>query len=65
MHKLRNDPDYDDIKTCHLLTALQAAMQIQKKKIIVGPNDAVGILLFNTVSCKPYMYSSSCYFCVD
>lgn len=24
-------------------------MQIQKKKIIVGPNDSVGILLFNTV----------------
>jgi hypothetical protein len=28
---------------------LEAAMQIQKKKVIVGPQDAVGIMLFNTV----------------
>jgi hypothetical protein len=32
-----------------LYTALEAAMQIQKKKIIVGSNDSFGILLFNTV----------------
>ena len=49
MLELRDDPIYEDVKTCHLYTALEAAMQIQKKKIIVGPNDAVGILLFNTV----------------
>ena len=51
MLELRNDPAYEeqDVKTCHLFTALEAAMQIQKKKVIVGPNDAVGILLFNTV----------------
>jgi ATP-dependent DNA helicase 2 subunit 1 len=49
MQELRDDPTYEDVKTCHLFTALEAAMQIQKKKIIVGPNDAVGILLFNTV----------------
>jgi hypothetical protein len=24
-------------------------MEIQKRKIVVGPNDSVGILLFNTV----------------
>jgi len=49
MLKLRDDPNYEDTKTCHLYTALEAAMQIQKKKVIVGPNDSVGILLFNTV----------------
>ncbi|PPQ83990.1 hypothetical protein CVT25_000536 [Psilocybe cyanescens] len=43
-----DDPKYEDVKTCHLFTALEAAMQIQKKKIIVGPNDSVGIMLFNT-----------------
>lgn len=48
MHELRDDPNYEDVKTSHLFTALEAAMQIQKKKIIVGPNDSVGIVLFNT-----------------
>ncbi|KAF8963093.1 SPOC like C-terminal domain-containing protein [Flammula alnicola] len=48
MMKLYDDPRYEDVQTCHLYTALEAAMQIQKKKIIVGPNDLVGILLFNT-----------------
>jgi len=50
MLALYDDPNYEDTQTCHLFTALEAAMQIQKKKIIVGPNDSVGILLFNTVS---------------
>lgn len=49
MLELRDDPNYEDVKTCHLFTALEAAMQIQKRKIIVGPNDSVGIMLFNTV----------------
>ncbi|KAF8149083.1 SPOC like C-terminal domain-containing protein [Crassisporium funariophilum] len=48
MLQLYDDPQYEDVQTCHLYTALEAAMQIQKKKIIVGPNDSVGILLFNT-----------------
>ncbi|KAH7910526.1 SPOC like C-terminal domain-containing protein [Hygrophoropsis aurantiaca] len=48
MHELRDDPTYEDVKTSHLFTALESAMQIQKKKVIVGPNDSVGILLFNT-----------------
>ncbi|KAG1736302.1 SPOC like C-terminal domain-containing protein [Suillus lakei] len=48
MHELRDDPNYEDVKTSHLFTALEAAMQIQKKKVIVGPNDSVGIVLFNT-----------------
>jgi ATP-dependent DNA helicase 2 subunit 1 len=51
MLALYDDPQFEDggVKTCHLYTALEAAMMIQKKKVIVGPNDAVGILLFNTV----------------
>ncbi|KAF8547934.1 Ku DNA-binding complex, Ku70 subunit [Imleria badia] len=48
MHTLRDDPVYENVQTSHLLAALDAAMQIQKKKVIVGPNDSVGILLFNT-----------------
>ncbi|KAJ7248523.1 SPOC like C-terminal domain-containing protein [Mycena rebaudengoi] len=48
MLELRDDPVYENVKTCHAFAALDAAMQIQKKKVIVGPNDAVGILLFNT-----------------
>ncbi|KAF8799055.1 Ku DNA-binding complex, Ku70 subunit [Phlegmacium glaucopus] len=48
MLKLYDDSKYEDLQTCHLYTALEAAMQIQKKKIIVGPNDSFGILLFNT-----------------
>ncbi|KAJ6521110.1 SPOC like C-terminal domain-containing protein [Mycena capillaripes] len=48
MLELREDPVYENVQTCHAYVALDAAMQIQKKKVIVGPNDAVGILLFNT-----------------
>ncbi|KAF9522833.1 ku70-like protein [Crepidotus variabilis] len=48
MLKLYDDPNYEDVQTCHLYTALEAAVQIQKRKILVGPNDSVGILLFNT-----------------
>lgn len=52
MFAQRDDPRYEpgEVKTCHLQTALEAAVEIQKKKVIVGPNDSVGILLFNTVS---------------
>lgn len=52
MQELRDDPVYEDAKTSHLLTALDAAMQVQKKKVISGPNDWVGILLYNTVSSR-------------
>ncbi|KAH8094504.1 SPOC like C-terminal domain-containing protein [Cristinia sonorae] len=48
MLELYEDPNYEDVKTCHLLTALESAMQIAKRKVVVGPNDAVGIMLFNT-----------------
>jgi len=48
MLELHDDPKYEDLQTCHLYTALEAAMEIQKRKVIVGPNDAVGIMLFNT-----------------
>lgn len=53
MHELRDDFNYEDVKTSHLFTALEAAMQIQKKKVIVGPNDSAGIVLFNTVRSAP------------
>lgn len=49
MQELRDDPVYEGVQTSHLLGALDAAMQIQKRKVIVGPTDSVGILLFNTV----------------
>lgn len=49
MLEMRDDERYDDVQTCNLMVALEAAMQIQKKKVLVGPNDAVGIVLFNTV----------------
>ena len=49
MQELRDDPVYEGVQTSHLLEALDAAMQIQKRKAIVGPADSVGILLFNTV----------------
>ncbi|KIP11019.1 hypothetical protein PHLGIDRAFT_173036 [Phlebiopsis gigantea 11061_1 CR5-6] len=48
MHEPRDDPEYEDVKTCHVLRALEAAMQIQKRKVIVGPSDSVGIMMFNT-----------------
>ena len=41
MLALHEDPNYEDLRTCHLYTALGAAMQIQKKKVIVGPADSV------------------------
>ena len=49
MQAERDDPDDETKKTSHLLQALEAAMQFQKRKVVVGPNDSVGILLFNTV----------------
>lgn len=48
MHEMHDDPLYEDAQTSHVLTALEAAIQVQKKKVIVGPNDAVGIMFFNT-----------------
>ncbi|EIW83647.1 Ku DNA-binding complex, Ku70 subunit [Coniophora puteana RWD-64-598 SS2] len=48
MQELKEDPVYEGVQTSRLLTSLEAAMQIQKKKVLVGPNDCVGILLFNT-----------------
>jgi hypothetical protein len=59
MLELRDDPNYEDVKTCHLLSALEAAMQVEKKKVVVGPNDSVGIMLFNTVSALPHPTSPS------
>ena len=53
MLELYEDPRYEDVKTCNLLMALEAAMLIQKRKVMIGPNDSVGIMLFNTVSYTP------------
>jgi len=39
MQSLHDDATYEDLKTSHLYTALEAAMQIQKKKVIVGRVD--------------------------
>jgi hypothetical protein len=44
------DPSYENgVETCHVLAALNAAVELQKRKVIVGPSDSVGIMLFNTV----------------
>lgn len=58
MMELREDPNYEDVQTCHLYVALEAAMQIQKRKVITGPSDSVGILLFNTVSYAGFFSSA-------
>jgi ATP-dependent DNA helicase 2 subunit 1 len=49
MLALHEDQSYENKKTSHLLTALDAAVQIQKRKVVVGPYDSVGIMLYNTV----------------
>lgn len=46
---LREDPNGENKTTSHLLKALGAALQIQKRKVVVGPYDSVGIMLYNTV----------------
>ena len=59
MLEMREDERYEDgVQTCNLMIALEAAMQIMKKKVLVGPNDAVGIMLFNTVR-QPYCGAST------
>jgi ATP-dependent DNA helicase 2 subunit 1 len=53
MQELRGEhPVYEGVQTSNLLSALEAAIEIQKKKVIVGPNDSVGIVIFNTVRYK-------------
>jgi hypothetical protein len=49
MLALHDDANFEDAKTSHLLSALNAAVQIQKRKVIVGPYDSVGIMFYNTV----------------
>ncbi|KAH9964727.1 ku70-like protein [Lactifluus volemus] len=48
MLALRDDPNYENSKTSHVLSALNAAVQIQKRKVVVGPYDSVGIMFYNT-----------------
>jgi hypothetical protein len=65
MLALHEDQSYENKKTSHLLTALDAAAQIQKRKVVVGPYDSVGIMLYNTVRlllriCTPSLTICSC-----
>jgi ATP-dependent DNA helicase 2 subunit 1 len=53
MLALHDDPNHESAKTSHLLTALYAAVQIQKRKVVVGPYDSVGIMFYNTVRVFP------------
>ena len=54
MHRLYDDERYEDgVQSSNVLMALEAAMMIQKKKVLVGPNDSVGILFYNTVRISP------------
>ena len=57
MLALRDDPNFEDAKTSHLLSALNAAVQIQKRKVIVGPYDSVGIMFYNTVRLSRLFHS--------
>ncbi|KDQ58968.1 hypothetical protein JAAARDRAFT_33696 [Jaapia argillacea MUCL 33604] len=50
MHALHPDPTYADLESSHVYSALEAAMQICKRKVVVGPADSVGIMLFNTTA---------------
>ena len=59
MLALREDPNYENTKTSHLLSALNAAVQIQKRKVVVGPYDSVGIMLYNTVR-LPFLQNCMC-----
>ena len=49
MLALHDDTNRENAKTSHLLSALHAAVQIQKRKVVVGPYDSVGIMFYNTV----------------
>ena len=53
MQTVYSDPKDDNgdnpRKISHVFAALEAAMEVQKRKVIVGPNDSVGIVMFNTV----------------
>ncbi|KAJ3935286.1 MAG: SPOC like C-terminal domain-containing protein [Lentinula lateritia] len=48
MLALRPDPENETKNTSHLYAALNSAMNLQKRKVVTGPNDSFGILLFNT-----------------
>lgn len=44
-----NDNEEPSELNSHLFATLRAAAELQKKKALYGPNDMVGIMLFNTV----------------
>lgn len=43
-----DSPIYQDIQTTRLASCLEAVISVGRKKVIVGPNDCMGIMLFNT-----------------
>jgi ATP-dependent DNA helicase 2 subunit 1 len=49
MLSLYDDPIYEGVQTSCVLTALEAAVKIQKRKVLVGPHDSVGVMLYNVV----------------
>lgn len=52
MQDTRPDTSYDESSGAmesNLLKCLESAILIMKKKVIVGPSDQVGVMLFNTV----------------
>ncbi|KAH7869395.1 SPOC like C-terminal domain-containing protein [Lentinula edodes] len=40
--------DYETKMTSHLYAALNSAINLQKRKVVTGPSDSFGVLLFNT-----------------
>ncbi|KAH8986236.1 hypothetical protein EDB86DRAFT_2832744 [Lactarius hatsudake] len=49
MLALRDDPNFEDVKTFHFLGALNAAVQIKNRKVIMGPYDSVGCSTTSTL----------------
>ncbi|KAF8824695.1 hypothetical protein HHX47_DHR7000139 [Lentinula edodes] len=55
MLALRPDHEDETKMTSHLYAALNSAMNLQKRKVVTGPNDSFGILLFNTLHKRTLM----------
>ncbi|EJD49609.1 Ku DNA-binding complex, Ku70 subunit [Auricularia subglabra TFB-10046 SS5] len=60
MHEPHEDED-EGVTKSHLQAALEAALQVAKRKIMSGPSDHIGIMLYNTEDkssedLKPHTY---------
>ena len=44
-----DSPIYQDVQTTRLASCLEAVISVGRKKVVVGPNDCMGVILFNTV----------------